>query len=66
VQPSPVWLQYRLSALGLNPISNIVDMTNLLMAELPQPTHAFDADKLSGDTIFIRPRIRGAVPRLER
>jgi phenylalanyl-tRNA synthetase beta chain len=55
VQPSPAWLQYRLSALGLNPISNIVDMTNLLMAELPQPTHAFDADKLSGDTIFIRP-----------
>ncbi len=55
MQPSPVWLQYRLSALGLNPISNIVDMTNLLMAELPQPTHAFDADKLSGDTIFIRP-----------
>jgi phenylalanyl-tRNA synthetase beta chain len=54
VQPSPAWLQYRLSALGLNPISNIVDMTNLLMAELPQPTHAFDADKLSGDTIFIR------------
>ncbi len=54
VQPSPVWLQYRLSALGLNPIGNIVDMTNLLMAELPQPTHAFDADKLSGDTIFIR------------
>ena len=55
VQPSPVWLEYRLSARGLNPISNIVDMTNLLMAELPQPTHAFDADKLSGDTIFIRP-----------
>ena len=55
VQPSPAWLQYRLSALGLNPISNIVDMTNLLMAELPQPTHAFDADRLSGDTIFIRP-----------
>ncbi|MGB9458313.1 MAG: phenylalanine--tRNA ligase subunit beta [Bryobacteraceae bacterium] len=55
VQPSPAWLQYRLSALGLNPINNIVDMTNLLMAELPQPTHAFDADRLSGDTIFIRP-----------
>ena len=55
VQASPAWLEYRLSALGLNPISNIVDMTNQLMAELPQPTHAFDADKLSGDTIFIRP-----------
>jgi phenylalanyl-tRNA synthetase beta chain len=59
VQPSPAWLQYRLSALGLNPISNIVDMTNLLMAELPQPTHAFDADRLSGDTIFIRPAYPG-------
>jgi phenylalanyl-tRNA synthetase beta chain len=59
VQPSPAWLQYRLSALGLNPISNIVDMTNLLMAELPQPMHAFDADKLSGDTIFIRPARAG-------
>lgn len=55
VQPSPAWLQYRLSALGLNPINNIVDMTNLLMAELAQPMHAFDADRLSGDTIFIRP-----------
>jgi phenylalanyl-tRNA synthetase beta chain len=55
VQPSPAWLQYRLTALGLNAINNIVDMSNLLMAELPQPTHAFDADKLSGDTIFIRP-----------
>jgi len=54
VQPSLPWLQYRLSALGLNAISNIVDMSNLLMAELPQPTHAFDADKLAGDTIFIR------------
>jgi len=59
VQPSPAWLQYRLSAIGLNPISNIVDMTNLLLSELPQPTHAFDADKLSGDTIFIRPARAG-------
>ena len=55
VQPSPAWLEYRLSAIGLNPINNIVDMTNLLMAELAQPMHAFDADKLSGNTIFIRP-----------
>jgi phenylalanyl-tRNA synthetase beta chain len=54
VQPPPPWLQYRLTALGLNAINNIVDMSNLLMAELPQPTHAFDADKLSGDTIFVR------------
>jgi len=55
VQPSPAWLQYRLTAIGLNPINNIVDMTNLLMAELAQPMHAFDASLLAGDTIFVRP-----------
>ena len=55
VKPSPLWLQYRLTAIGLNPINNIVDMTNYIMAELAQPMHAFDADLLKGDTIFIRP-----------
>ena len=55
VQPSPLWLQYRLTAIGLNPINNIVDMTNFIMAELAQPMHAFDRDLLHGDTIFIRP-----------
>lgn len=48
VQPSPLWLQYRLEAVGLNPITNIVDVTNYVMAELAQPMHAFDADKLRG------------------
>jgi len=55
VQPSPLWLQYRLTAIGLNPINNIVDLTNYVMAELAQPMHAFDADRLRGDTIFVRP-----------
>ena len=59
VQPSPYWLQCRLTAIGLNPINNIVDMTNLIMAELTQPMHAFDADLLRGDTIFIRPAKAG-------
>jgi phenylalanyl-tRNA synthetase beta chain len=54
VQPSPLWLQYRLTAIGLSPINNIVDMTNFVMAELAQPMHAFDADLLHGDTIFVR------------
>jgi phenylalanyl-tRNA synthetase beta chain len=54
VGPSPLWLQARLEALGLNPINNIVDVTNLIMLELPQPTHAYDAEKLSGRTIFVR------------
>jgi phenylalanyl-tRNA synthetase beta chain len=52
--PSPLWLQARLESLDLNPISNIVDVTNYILAELPQPMHAFDADKLKGDTIFVR------------
>ncbi|HJT89287.1 MAG TPA: phenylalanine--tRNA ligase subunit beta [Bryobacteraceae bacterium] len=54
VKPSPLWLQYRLTAIGLNPINNIVDMTNYVMAELAQPMHAFDADLLRGDAIFVR------------
>jgi phenylalanyl-tRNA synthetase beta chain len=54
VGPSPLWLQARLQAIGLNPISNIVDITNYVLAELPQPMHAFDADKVVGRTIFVR------------
>ena len=59
VQPSPLWLQYRLNAVGLNSINNIVDMTNYVMAELAQPMHAFDADLLKGGTIFVRPARAG-------
>ena len=54
VGPSPLWLQYRLEAIGLNAINNIVDVTNYVMSELAQPMHAFDANKLHGDTIFVR------------
>jgi phenylalanyl-tRNA synthetase beta chain len=54
IRPSPLWLQYRLEAIGLNPISNIVDVTNFIMAELSQPMHAFDADKLHGGEIIVR------------
>jgi phenylalanyl-tRNA synthetase beta chain len=54
VGPSPLWLQARLEALDLNPISNIVDVTNYIMAELAEPMHAFDAGKLHGRTIFVR------------
>lgn len=55
VAPSPLWLQNRLSSIGLNPINNIVDITNYVLAELGQPMHAFDADKLRGGTIYVRP-----------
>ena len=49
----------RLTAIGLNPINNIVDLTNYLMAELAQPMHAFDREKLHGDTICARPAREG-------
>ncbi len=54
VGPSPVWLQQRLEAVGLNPISNIVDVTNYVLAEITQPMHAFDAEKLHGHEIIVR------------
>ena len=54
VEASPAWLQYRLTAAGLNPINNIVDLTNFVMAELAQPMHAFDLDRLRGRVIQVR------------
>ena len=58
VRPSPLWLQYRLESIGLNPINNIVDVTNYVMAEIAQPMHAFDADRLRGG-IVVRPAVQG-------
>jgi phenylalanyl-tRNA synthetase beta chain len=54
VRPSPAWLCARLEAVGLNPINNIVDVTNFVMAEIAQPMHAFDAARLRGDEILVR------------
>ncbi len=49
VQESPEWLKRRIQAMGLNPINNIVDITNFVMFEYNQPMHAFDFDKLKGN-----------------
>ena len=54
IKPSPQWLQNRLKAIGLNPINNIVDITNFILHETGQPLHAFDADKLEGRKIIVK------------
>ncbi|HEX4654059.1 MAG TPA: phenylalanine--tRNA ligase subunit beta [Candidatus Udaeobacter sp.] len=49
VGPSPQWLRTKVETVGIRSINNIVDISNFVMLELGQPTHAFDADKLRGD-----------------
>ncbi len=56
-RPSPPWLQERLAAIGLRPISTLVDITNFVTMDLGRPLHVFDAAKLRGDLVlrFARP-----------
>jgi phenylalanyl-tRNA synthetase beta chain len=54
VGPSPDWLKNYLRALDLEPINNIVDITNFILHDLGQPIHAFDADKISGGKIIVK------------
>lgn len=54
VKESPDWLKNRLKAIGLNPINNIVDVTNFVLHETGQPLHAFDADKIFGNKVVVK------------
>lgn len=54
IEDSPAWLRARLEAAGLNPINNIVDVTNYVMLELGQPMHAYDRDQVGGQELIVR------------
>ena len=54
IGPSPAWLQARLRAVGLRPISNVVDATNYVLWELGQPLHAYDHATVDDATIVVR------------
>src|SRR5207248_1202431 len=58
VGPSPQWLRAKIESVGIRSINNIVDISNFVMLELGQPTHAFDGEKflaLDGKTYSLKP-----------
>jgi phenylalanyl-tRNA synthetase beta chain len=59
VGPSAPWMQRRLTAAGMRPISNVVDVSNYVTFELNQPTHAYDLDTLGGGGFRIRVATEG-------
>ena len=59
VTDSPKWLQQKLQSIGIKSINNIVDITNFILHESGQPLHAFDADKIAGNTIIVKNLVNG-------
>ncbi len=52
-RPSPPWLRERLTAIGLRPISALVDVTNFFTFDLARPLHVFDADRIAGGELVL-------------
>ena len=59
IAPSPLWMQRKLSAAGIRPINNIVDITNYVMTELSQPMHAYDIDTIDERKIVVERAANG-------
>jgi phenylalanyl-tRNA synthetase beta chain len=59
VGPSPAWLRKRIESMGLNPVNNVVDVTNYVLFSTSQPIHAFDLDKIGGAKVIIRRAMKG-------
>ncbi len=54
IKESPEWLKNRLKLIGLNPINNVVDVTNFVLFETGQPLHAFDAAEITGGKVIVK------------
>ena len=61
VSESPKWLKHCLKSIGVKPVNNIVDITNFVMHEIGQPMHAYDYDKIAGDSITVKNLSAGTV-----
>ena len=61
IGPSPRWLANRLTALGMRPINNVVDVSNYVMLELGQPNHTYDLDRVAGAAFRVRRAADGEV-----